>query len=96
MTIAVDEDVRLCGTIISGSRRKPAVARTGLRSLWTMFAECRYCNPFAASVSLKYISGFKDRGRNENLAHKTKTINLGMGRYKIEDVPVNQPFGDDA
>lgn len=57
MGAAVDDDVCLCG-IISEGQPEPLVARTGLRSLWMMSIECRYCNPLAASASLRGISGF--------------------------------------
>ena len=60
--VAVDDDVCLCGTV-NEHRRKLLVARTGLRSLWIMSIECRYCNPLAASASFWGISGSGDRGK---------------------------------
>jgi hypothetical protein len=42
--------------IISDGQWKRLVAHTGLRSLWTISIECRYCNPLAASASFRNVS----------------------------------------
>jgi len=51
MAITVDDDVFLCGAF-SGERRDIWLGTlTGLRWLWTIRMEWRYCNPWAASAS---------------------------------------------
>ena len=51
MTIAVDEDVLLCGVFSHEQGDSWSHILTGLRRLWMIRAEWRYCNPREASAS---------------------------------------------
>ena len=66
MTIPVDEDVLLCD-IFTGERINSWLhVLTGLRRLWTIRIEWRYCNPREVSASFESVLGSehcaKDRG----------------------------------
>jgi hypothetical protein len=61
-----------------------------------MSIECRYCNPFAASASLRGISGIEEGGKKEDWAYETKAVHSGIFRREVHDVPINHPLGDDA
>ena len=54
------------------------VAHTGLRLQWTIFNECRYCNPLAASASFGEISVSEDQGKSGDQEYQTKAIDLGV------------------
>ena len=61
----INENICLYG-VISGSRWKQLVTRTGLRSLCMISIVWRYCSPLATSASFSHVSGSGDFwGRTE-------------------------------
>ena len=77
MEIAINKDIFLRG-IVSHSRCKFFMTRTGLRLLCIMSIECRYCSPLATPASFSYVLGLVDREENRDRAYEMKAVNSGV------------------